>query len=91
MIHVFETPYEFEGETYKEIEFDLENLKGRDFAAAKKRFAKEGNFSVLPTMDSDFCAILLAQLTHKPDEFFTEMPIREYCAITQKVSNFLTD
>ena len=89
MIHVFEKPFEFEGKTYEQIEFDLEGLKGSDISAAKKRFAKEGNFAALPAMDSDFCAILLARMCKLPDEFFAELPAREFCAVTQKVANFL--
>ena len=89
MKHVFEKRYEFEGKTYTEIEFDLEGLKGSDISAAKKRFVREGGFSPMPTIDSDFCALLLAGLTKQPLEFFTGLPAREYCEITQKVSNFL--
>lgn len=89
MIHEFEKPFEFEGKTYEQIEFDLEGLKGSDISEAKKRFVKAGNYAVLPAMDSDFCAILLARLCRLPDEFFEQLPAREYCALTQKVSNFL--
>lgn len=89
MKHVFSNPYEFEGKTYEEIEFDLTTLKGSDISKAKKRFSSDGNFSPLPTMDSDFCAHLLAMVTKQPIEFFSEMPAREYCVLTQMVSNFL--
>lgn len=90
MKHVFAKPYEFEGQTYNEIEFDLESLKGTDISAAKRTFLAEGYFSPLMTTDSDYCAILLARLTKLPFEFFSGLPAREYCEVTQKVSNFLT-
>lgn len=89
MKHVFAKPYEFEGKTYDAVEFDLDSLKGSDISAAKREFTATGNFSPLPTTDYDFCAILLARMTKHPVEFFTELPAREYCALTQKVSNFL--
>ena len=88
MKHVFASPYVFEDETYEEIEFDLESLKGSDIAKAKKRFTSEGNHAFMPTVDSEFCAHVLAILMKKPIEFFSEMPAREYCLITTKVSNF---
>lgn len=89
MKHVFAKPYEFEGKTYEEITFDLDALKGADISAAKKEFTATGNYSPLPSTDSDFCALLLARMTKQPVEFFTELPAREYCGLTQKVSNFL--
>lgn len=89
MKHIFSKPYEFEGKTFKEIEVDLDSLKGSDISAAKREFVANGNYSPLPSTDSDFCAILLARLAKQPREFFDGMPARDYCALTQRVSNFL--
>lgn len=89
MKHVFSKPYEFEGETYTEIDVDLESLKGTDIAAVKKSWTTAGNFSIMPVTDSDFCVRLLAKVTKKPLEFFEELPANEYCQITQEVTNFL--
>lgn len=88
-VYTFSKPYEFEGETYESIEFDLESLKGSDISAAKKTFSAAGGFSPLPATDSDFCALILARLTKKPVEFFNDMPAKDYCNLTQQVSNFL--
>ncbi len=89
MKHQFAKVYKFEDKDYTEIEFDLDALTGRDISAAKKEFAAMGNFSPLPSTDSDFCAVLLARAAKLPLEFFTGLPAREYCSLTQKVSNFL--
>lgn len=89
MIYTFKQPYEFEDVTYTQIEADLESLTGRDISDAKRQWATEGNFSPMPTTDLDFCAHILAKATKKPLEFYTEMPARDYCAITQQVVNFL--
>ena len=89
MKHVFAKPYEFEGKTYKEIEFDLENLKGSDYSIVKKQFVKEGNFAAILATDSDFCTMILARLTKQPIEFFMELPATEYCKLTAEVTNFL--
>lgn len=85
----FSKPYEFEGETYEDIEFDLDSLKGSDISAVKRTFSNAGGYSPVPATDSDFCALILARVTKKPVEFFTEMPAKDYCALTQRVSNFL--
>ena len=89
MKYVFSKPYEFEGKTYKERDLNLESLKGSDISAVKKQFAASGNFSVLPTTDSDYCILLAARLAKQPIEFFNEMPAPDYCAIAQQVSHFL--
>lgn len=89
MIHKFLKPFEFEGQTYESIEFDLESLKGSDISAAKKSFNARGGYSPIPATDSDFCALLLERLTKKPLDFFEALPANEYCSLTQKVSNFL--
>lgn len=89
MEYKFKETYTFEGKDYESIEFDLTTLKGVDFANAKKQYTTAGNFSALPAADSEFCVILLAQLVHKPLEFFEQLPANEYCALTQQVSNFL--
>ena len=87
--YVFKKPYEFEGKEYKSIEFDLDSLKGSDIALAKKQFSSAGNYAAVPAADSEFCSLILAKVTKQPLEFFTEMPAKDYCAITQMVSNFL--
>ena len=91
MEYKFSKPYTFEGKEYEAIKFDLENLKGSDIAAAKKQFTAAGNFAAIPAADSEFCALILAQATKPklPKEFFFELPAKDYCAITQLVSNFL--
>ena len=89
MKYTFIKPYEFEGKTYTELDVDIEGMTGADFAAAKKQFTKEGNFVALPAADTEFCACLLARLTKQPLEFFEHLPVKDYCALTQSVSNFL--
>lgn len=85
----FEKPYEFEGKQYTFLEYDLDKLTGADVSAVKKEYARDGNFSVLPSTDSDFCALILARVTRQPIEFFKALPAREYLKLTQQVANFL--
>ena len=89
MNYKFKKPYEFEDVTYTELEYDLESLTGADISAAKRQWAAVGNFSPIPSTDADFCVYILAKVAKKPLEFFEGMPARDYCGITQQVSNFL--
>lgn len=85
----FNKPYNFEGKDYESISFDLESLKGSDIAAAKREFAATGNFSAVPAADSEFCALVLSRCCKQPKEFFDNLPAKDYCALTQQVTNFL--
>lgn len=87
--YTFSKKYEFEGKEYETIDFDLEGLKGSDISEVKKTFAASGAFAPVPAVDSDFCTLILARVTKQPLEFFTQMPAKDYMALTQQVSNFL--
>lgn len=91
MVYTFKKPYEFEGKTYESIEFDLDNLKGSDVAAAKKAFTAAGGFAPVPAADSEFCALVLERVVSpkQPTEFFQGLPANEYVKLTQIISNFL--
>ena len=89
MKYVFSKPYQFDGETHKEIEFDIESLKGSDIAAVKRLYQRAGGAGVLPTADMEFCVLLLNRLSKKPIEFFNELPARDYVQLTTMVSDFL--
>lgn len=89
MDYKFSKPYTFEDKVFENITFDLDALTGRDIAAAKKEFAATGNFSAVPAADSEFCALVLARACKQPKEFFDGLPAKDYCALTQQVTNFL--
>jgi len=89
MKHVFKNPYMFEGEEVKEIELNLEALNGKDVAAAKREWQRQGNFGVLPASDMEFCVLLAAKAAKRPYEFFDGLPAPEYCTIANAVSGFL--
>lgn len=89
MKYEFTKPYKFEDKTYEEIELDFDSLKGSDIANAKKQFAANGNYTPVLATDPEFCALLVAKMINQPIEFMTEMPARDYCAITQKTQGFL--
>lgn len=89
MKYEFKMPYEFEGQTYTELEANLEALTGADVSAVKRQYSTAGNFSPMPSTDPDFCALLLAKASKQPVEFFEQLPARDFLGITQQVTNFL--
>lgn len=50
-------PYEFEGKTYKDLEFDLEGLTGVDVSAAKRDWLRSGGYSSLDGLRCRFRSI----------------------------------
>ena len=82
-------PYSFEGQEYTEIELNLDSLVGRDVAAAKREWSRQGNISPLIAADVEFCAYLAAKAADKPIEFMENLPAKDYCLVSQAVTNFL--
>lgn len=89
MKYILSKEYEFEGQKYTELELDLDILTGKDVSAAKREWARLGNFSPLVSADIDFCAFLAAKATKLPIEFMSGLPAKDYCGVAQEVSNFL--
>ena len=85
----FTRPYYFEGETYNGLSIPIENFTGRQFAEVKRSWAKEGNFSAVPALDTEFCIRCAATLAKQPIEFFEGMHAGDYCKVAQAVSSFL--
>lgn len=85
----FSKPYVFEGETYESIELDLEGLSGEDMLAVNRQFSAEGHYSLAPSADMNFHALLAARACKQPIEFFLKMPAKEFANVTQVVANFL--
>lgn len=85
MKHVFQNPFVFEGETYKDIEIAVENLTGKDLKAALKKH--QG--IVAPALDADVRDELLSKAAKQPMEFFEALPIAEYNELSQLMINFL--
>ena len=82
-------PYNFDGVEFTAVDMDLDALTGRDVSAAKKDWARQGNFAAVTAVDLDFCAYLAAKACKQPVEFVEGLPARDYCKLAQEVSNFL--
>lgn len=89
MKYVLSKEYEFEGKKYTEIDLNIEEMTGKDVAAAKRMWSRAGNYSPLMTADMEFCMCLAAKSAKLPIEFMEGLPAKDYCAIGQQVSGFL--
>ena len=79
-------PYEFEGETYTEIDLSAcEDLTGNDAAKAEKILAARGDNSVIPETSSAYAFVIASLGTGKPVEFFTGLPLRDSTKVKNRV------
>lgn len=86
----FKKPYEFEGETYKEIDLSgLENLTGRDMIAVNKLMEKKGGINLLPEMSLEYACEISARATRKPVEFFLGLSPKDSINLKNIVTGFL--
>ena len=73
LIIKFRKPYEFDGETFTELDLHgLEDLRGRDLTAIEKAFNK----------------IVATKVTGLPAEFFEDLPVGEVEKIKNAVVGF---
>ena len=86
----YRKPYNFEGETYTELDLHgLEDLRGRDLTAIEKSFNKTGVSSFVPETTTTFAKIVATRVTGYPAEYFEELPVGEVEKIKNVVVGFL--
>ena len=83
---VFSKPYEFEGETYTEIDLSgCDELTGNDAAKAEKILAARGDNSLFPETSSSYAFVIASMGTGKPVEFFSGLPLKDSAKIKNRV------
>ena len=102
MIIKLNKPYEFEGQTYEQIELMCDSLSGQDLMGLKKKYSSisgkrravdqmaDRNVSMLVT-DTDFQLFVLSELSGQPIEFFTGLPCPEMISVLAEVQGFFFD
>lgn len=89
MIVVFNKPYTFEGEVYKEVDLSaLDDMTASDMIAANKILEKTGSFSFLPEMSLEYACLIAARATKMPLEFFQRLHPRDAIKVKNKVTSF---
>lgn len=85
----FRKPYEFEGETFTELDLHgLEDLRGRDLTAIEKAFNKTGISSFVPESTTTYAKIVATKVTGLPAEYFEDLPVGEVEKIKNAVVGF---
>lgn len=89
MIVVFNKPYTFEGEVYKEVDLSaLDDMTASDMIAANKILEKTGSFTFLPEMSLEYACLIAARATKMPLQFFQRLHPRDAIKVKNKVTSF---
>ena len=89
LILKFEKPYEFEGETYTELDLSaLEQWNAGKYCAAEKAYRMRNPASLLPLTETEFRLLVAVKATGKPVEFFRLMPVGLANAVANMVLSF---
>lgn len=85
----FNNPYEFECETYKELNLSgLDDLTTEELLYAEKVYTKSGGTAINPETTGLFSMILAQTVSNVPFEFFSNLPAKEFMKIKKEVYNF---
>lgn len=89
---VFNKPYKFEGEEYKEVDLsEIEDLNTRDLADSDKAFTNAGNMAMVNETTTAYSLIIAAKVSRKPIEFFEQLPAKEGMKVKGVVMGFLNE
>lgn len=82
-------PYEFEGQTYNEIDLSgMNDLKAKDLVEIDKIYTARGGNPALTGMTLDYAVIVAQRVTKKPIEFFEDLPAKDATALKNEVVLF---
>lgn len=83
----FSKPITWEDKEYSGVDMSgLEQLSGRQYCEAVKKFTSAGNIDTMMQMNPNFACIIGSMVTGLPIEFFYDLPARELNAIKNRVS-----
>jgi len=86
-------PFEFEGQTYYEVELNFDAITGEVVEAVQEQFReiyeiKKAN--LVPEFDKRYQRLIAQIATGLPETFFKQLYGTDYSAIMAMVLNFLT-
>ncbi|MGN1126380.1 MAG: phage tail assembly protein [Ruminococcus sp.] len=87
---VLNTPIDFEGATYKEIDLSgLDELTGKDIKFISKQYRRLGGSAMTKELDIEYLQLVAAKATGLPVEFFDELKAKDSTTVEVIVRNFL--
>lgn len=95
MIIKFETPVEFEGKKYPDVEIKCEDMSGAQLKDLIKRYSRDNKITnpllksaTVVTWDDDFAIFVAQDLSDKPFEFFDALKASDYMLVVSMIQGF---
>lgn len=90
-VHVFETPFQWEGKEYESLSFDFASLRGKDVLAIAQELRMRGIVMVSKTFDVDYQYRYAARCCREKigSDLLLGLPVRDFDAICSAVQRFL--
>ena len=85
------TPVEYEGKTYKELEFDFSEISGADSLNIEAELNAMGIVVISPSYQSPYLLRMCARACKESVDvkLFSKFKLRDYLALRNKARNFL--
>ncbi len=90
LVVVFDKPFNWEGQTYNEIDLTpVENVSAEDMIAVDNQLKRGvSGTSFMPEITMEYALTMAARKTGKPIEFFKSLPAREAIKVRSRVTGF---
>lgn len=87
--HKFDPPWEHEGKTYEEMEFNFDGLTGRDLLNIEEEMKGAGSSTIIPEFDKAYQYRVAARAAKIGSDVVEMMPARDFTRITNRSRSFL--
>ncbi len=88
-VHKLNKPFTWEGETYTELTFNFDGLKGSDLEAAESEMNMEGKYAPVPEYSIAYVMKIAARAAHVHSSVIENLPIKDANVIKNKTKSFL--
>lgn len=88
-VYKLSKPFEWEGKSYTEFDFDFENLKGTDMIDIENEMAINGEYAVSPEISTSYLSKLAARAAGVGSDVIENMPIKDFNAAKNRARDFL--
>ena len=89
MKHIFNKPFTFEGQEYKELDLNLEGLTGDDLISVERELTATGTVVVTIQTSQAACLLFASRAAKVPSELIRALPLNEASKLAMSVQGFL--
>ena len=89
MKHIFNKPFTFEGQEYKELDLNLEALTGDDLISVERELTVTGTVVVTLQTSQAACLLIASNAAKVPSELIRALPLNEASKLAMSVQGFL--